>query len=130
MGRTDLADQLLGHGLDVADQQIVVDLFEWRFVGGRDDPRASSSQVNFVISRPQRRIFRERDRGFESTSLQERVTCELGYEAAEAFRAGGDVALSSGADRDLSVSYVRVGDVLVARGNLPEALKSCSRKSA
>ncbi|HWO87074.1 MAG TPA: hypothetical protein VNN75_11385 [Stellaceae bacterium] len=33
MGRTDLGSQLLGHGLDIADQQIVVDLFEWRFVG-------------------------------------------------------------------------------------------------
>jgi hypothetical protein len=38
IGRPDFADQLFGHGLDVADQQIVVDLFEWRFVGGRDDP--------------------------------------------------------------------------------------------
>ena len=79
IGRPDFADQLFGHGLDVADQQIVVDLFEWRFVGGRDDPRASSSQVNFVISRPQRRIFRERDRGFESTSLQQRVLCESDF---------------------------------------------------
>jgi tetratricopeptide (TPR) repeat protein len=29
------------------------------------------------------------------------------------------------AQRDLSVSYARIGDVLVAQGNLPEALKSC-----
>ena len=35
MGRTDLADQLFGDGLDIADQEIVVDLFEWRLVGER-----------------------------------------------------------------------------------------------
>ena len=31
---------------------------------------------------------------------------------------------NAGWQRDLSVSYDRVGDVLVAQGNLPEALKS------
>src|SRR5262249_35187611 len=31
---------------------------------------------------------------------------------------------NAGWQRDLSVSYERVGDVLVAQGNLPEALKS------
>jgi hypothetical protein len=30
----------------------------------------------------------------------------------------------NGWQRDLSVSYSKVGDVLVAQGNLPEALKS------
>ena len=35
MGRPNLTDQLFGHGLDVADQQIAVDLFEWGFVGER-----------------------------------------------------------------------------------------------
>ena len=35
ISRTDLTDQLLGHGLDIADQQIVVDLFEWGFVRER-----------------------------------------------------------------------------------------------
>jgi hypothetical protein len=28
VGRPNLTDQLFGHGLDVADQQIAVDLFE------------------------------------------------------------------------------------------------------
>jgi hypothetical protein len=31
--RPNLTDQLFGNGLDVADQQIAVDLFEWGFVG-------------------------------------------------------------------------------------------------
>src|SRR6516164_10810665 len=35
MGGTDLADQFLGHGLDIADAQIAVDLFERRLVGER-----------------------------------------------------------------------------------------------
>src|SRR5215471_19793945 len=35
MGRADLANQLFGNRLDIADQEIVVDLFEWRLVGER-----------------------------------------------------------------------------------------------
>jgi hypothetical protein len=35
-----------------------------------------------------------------------------------------DAARRNGDERGLSVSYDRVGDVLVAQGNLPEALKS------
>ena len=35
MGRTDLADQLFGDCLDIADQEIVVDLFECRLFGER-----------------------------------------------------------------------------------------------
>ena len=34
---------------------------------------------------------------------------------------------NAGWQRDLSVSYDRIGDVLVAQGNLPEALKSYPR---
>jgi hypothetical protein len=33
MGRADFADQLLGNGLDIAGQQIVVDLLELWLVG-------------------------------------------------------------------------------------------------
>jgi len=117
IGRPDFADQLFGHGLDLADQQIVVDLFEWRFVGGRDDPRASSSQVNFVISRPQRRIFRERDRGFESTSLQRRVSSELGS-ATSARRPVKELL----AGRALDISYETVGRWVLKRGSRRSAL--------
>ena len=45
-------------------------------------------------------------------------------EAATAFGSAMDAARRTGRERDLSVSYDRVGDVLVAQGNLPEALKS------
>ena len=38
--------------------------------------------------------------------------------------AGGADPDNAGWQRGLSVSYDRVGDVLVAQGNLPEALKS------
>jgi hypothetical protein len=31
---------------------------------------------------------------------------------------------NGGWQRDLSVSYIKIGDVLMAQGNLPEALKS------
>src|SRR3989442_14982048 len=36
LGRADLGDELFGNRLDIADQQIVVDGFERRFVWGRD----------------------------------------------------------------------------------------------
>ena len=35
MGCTDFANQLFGHGLDIADQQVVADWFKWRLVGER-----------------------------------------------------------------------------------------------
>jgi hypothetical protein len=35
VGRTDLTNQLLGHGLDNADQKVLVDLFERWFVAAR-----------------------------------------------------------------------------------------------
>jgi predicted negative regulator of RcsB-dependent stress response len=38
--------------------------------------------------------------------------------------AASDAAGRTGDERDLSVAYERIGDVLVAQGNLPEALKS------
>ncbi len=43
---------------------------------------------------------------------------------AKAFRAGGAAARRNKNERDLSVSYDRVGDGLVSQGNLAEALKS------
>ena len=45
-------------------------------------------------------------------------------EAETAFRAARRAAAENGDERDLSVSFERVGDVLVAQGNLPEALKT------
>ncbi len=45
-------------------------------------------------------------------------------EADAAFRGAMEAARRTGDERDLSVSYNRVGDVLVAQGNLPEALKT------
>ena len=49
-----------------------------------------------------------------------------GYRAAQASAEGKTKADpgNAGWQRDLSVSYNRIGDVLVAQGNLPEALKS------
>ena len=44
--------------------------------------------------------------------------------AEKAFRAATEAARRSDDERDLSVSYNKIGDVLVAQGNLPEALKS------
>ncbi len=45
-------------------------------------------------------------------------------EAAKAYRNAEVAARRQGNERDLSVSYTKVGEVLVAQGNLPEALKS------
>jgi tetratricopeptide (TPR) repeat protein len=45
-------------------------------------------------------------------------------EALRCFRTAADAARRVGGERDLSVSYDRIGDVLVRQGNLPEALKS------
>jgi tetratricopeptide (TPR) repeat protein len=45
-------------------------------------------------------------------------------EADAAFRSAMDAARRTGDERHLSASYERVGDVLVAQGNLPEALKT------
>ena len=45
-------------------------------------------------------------------------------EAAKAFSAARDAAARSGNDRDLSVTYNRLGDVQVAQGDLAGALKS------
>ena len=47
-------------------------------------------------------------------------------EAAKAFSAARDAATRSGDDRDLSVTYERIGDVQVAQGDLAGALKSLS----
>jgi tetratricopeptide (TPR) repeat protein len=44
--------------------------------------------------------------------------------AQERLRHGSERTPSAGWQRDLSVSYNKIGDVLVAQGNLPEALKS------
>jgi tetratricopeptide (TPR) repeat protein len=44
--------------------------------------------------------------------------------AKAAFREAANAATESGDERDLSVLYNRIGDVQVAQGNLPEALKS------
>ena len=52
------------------------------------------------------------------------VTTGSSAEAGTAFRSAMEAARRSGDERDLSVSYDRVGDVLVAQGNLPEALKT------
>ena len=45
-------------------------------------------------------------------------------EAAKAFRGAGEAARRQGNERDLSVSYNKMGDVLVAQGDLAGALKS------
>ncbi len=45
-------------------------------------------------------------------------------EAETAFRAARRAAAENGDERDLSVSFNKVGDVLVAQGNLPEAEKT------
>src|SRR5271165_3592531 len=45
-------------------------------------------------------------------------------DAARAFESARSAAERTGSERDLSVSYDRIGDVLVRQGNLPEALKS------
>ena len=45
-------------------------------------------------------------------------------EAETAFRAARRAAAENGDERDLSVSFERVGNVLVAQGNLPEAEKT------
>ena len=57
MGRTDLADQLFGHGLDVADQQIVVDLLEW----GSSGNGTSTSTVPCMTSWRRRKLEASRD---------------------------------------------------------------------
>jgi tetratricopeptide (TPR) repeat protein len=51
------------------------------------------------------------------------VTTSSLAEADAAFRGAMEAARRTGDERDLSVSYNKVGDVLVAQGNLPEALK-------
>ena len=45
-------------------------------------------------------------------------------EAGKAFAAARDAAMRSGNERDLSVSFNRIGDVQVAQGDLPGAVKS------
>ncbi len=44
--------------------------------------------------------------------------------AGMAFREAATIALTAGNERDLAVSYDRIGGVLVDQGNLPDALKS------
>jgi hypothetical protein len=57
VGRPNLTDQLFGHGLDVADQQIVVDLLEW----GSSGNGTSTSTVPCMTSWRRRKLEARRD---------------------------------------------------------------------
>jgi hypothetical protein len=55
--RPNLTDQLFGNGLDVADQQIAVDLFEW----GSSGNGTSTNTVPCMTSCRRRRLEARRD---------------------------------------------------------------------
>jgi len=59
MGRTDLADQLFGNRLDIADQEIVVDLLEprhWRHQGFLQKAERRSQMISMPLKTAVKRM--------------------------------------------------------------------------
>jgi hypothetical protein len=79
-----------------------------------------------AVRRPlQRRKCRDGARGQRHWSvIAVRPEILLGRATNEFDRLAKSDPGNAGWQRDLSVSYEKIGDVLVAQGNLPEALKS------